>query len=78
MPEEVFPEPVSPSVFVSIRGTRMSKDSIHATFPVLVDKAGLTGLGQRPRPRICCKGDHRDEGRSDAERSENTTNFKSG
>ena len=47
-----FPEPVPPSVFVSIRGTRMNKDSIHATFPVLIDKAGLTGLGQRPRPRI--------------------------
>lgn len=49
--DRLFPEPVSPSVFVSIRGTRMSKDSIHATFPTLIDKAGLTGLGQRPRPR---------------------------
>ena len=48
--DRLFPEPVSPSVFVSIRGTRMNKDSIHATFPVLIDKAGLTGLGQRPRP----------------------------
>lgn len=47
-----FPEPVSPSVFVSIRGTRMNKDSMHATFPVLIDRAGLTGQGQRPRPRI--------------------------
>ena len=47
-----FPDPVSSSVFVSIRGTRMSKDSIHATFPALIDKAGLTGRGQRPRPRI--------------------------
>lgn len=47
-----FPVPVSPSVFVSIRGTRMNKDSIHATFPALIDKAGLTGRGQRPRPRI--------------------------
>jgi integrase len=47
-----FPEPVSPSVFVSIRGTRMNKDSIHAMFPALIDKAGLTGRGQRPRPRI--------------------------
>lgn len=46
-----FPEPVSPSVFVSIRGTRMNKDSIHATFPHLIDMAGLTGRGQRPRPR---------------------------
>ena len=47
-----FPQPVSPSVFVSIRGTRMNKDSIHATFPILIDRAGLTGRGQRPRPRI--------------------------
>lgn len=46
-----FPEPASPSVFVSIRGTRMNKDSIHATFPHLIDMAGLTGRGQRPRPR---------------------------
>jgi integrase/recombinase XerD len=47
-----FPEPVSPSVFVSIRGTRMNKDSIHATFPALIDAAGLTGRGHRARPRI--------------------------
>lgn len=47
-----YPDPVSPSVFVSIRGTRMSKDSIHATFPTLIDRAGLTGRGQRARPRI--------------------------
>lgn len=46
-----FPEPVSPSVLVSIRGTRMNKDSIHATFPALMDRAGLTGRGQRARPR---------------------------
>ncbi len=50
--DQSFPNPVSPSVFVSIRGTRMNKDSIHATFPSLIDKAGLKGLGQRPRPRI--------------------------
>lgn len=49
--DRLFPDPVSPSVFVSIRGTRMSKDSIHATFPHLIDLAGLTGRGQRPRPR---------------------------
>jgi integrase len=47
-----LPEPVSPSVFVSIRGTRMNKDSMHATFPVLIDRAGLRGQGQRTRPRI--------------------------
>lgn len=47
-----FPKPVSPSLFVSIRGTRMNKDSLHATFPGLIDQAGLKGRGQRPRPRI--------------------------
>ncbi|WP_217496256.1 tyrosine-type recombinase/integrase [Arthrobacter sp. 24S4-2] len=47
-----FPDRISPSVFVSIRGTRMNKDSIHATFPLLIDQAGLTGRGQRPRPRL--------------------------
>ena len=50
--DRLFPEPVSPSVFVSIRGTRMNKDSIHATFPALIDMAALTGRGQRSRPRI--------------------------
>lgn len=49
--DQHFPEAVTSSVLVSIRGTRMNKDSIHATFPVLVDRAGLTGLGQRARPR---------------------------
>ena len=50
--DRLFPEPVSPSVFVSIRGTRMNKDSVHATFPALIDTAGLTGRGHRARPRI--------------------------
>lgn len=47
-----FPTPVSPSLLVSIRGTPMNKDSPHATFPQLIDQAGLKGRGQRPRPRI--------------------------
>jgi integrase/recombinase XerD len=47
-----FPEPQSPSLFVSIRGTRMNRNSMHATFPGLIDRAGLTGRGQRVRPRI--------------------------
>ena len=46
------PNPVTPALFVSIRGTRMNKDSLHATFPRLIDQAGLKGRGQRPRPRI--------------------------
>lgn len=47
-----FPVPVTPSVFVSTRGTRLNKNSLNATFPGLIDEAGLTGHGQRPRPRI--------------------------
>lgn len=46
-----FPKPLSPSMFVSIWGTRMNKNSMHATFPDLIDRAGLTGRGQRARPR---------------------------
>jgi integrase len=30
----------------------MNKDSIHATFPKLIDLAGLAGRGQRARPRV--------------------------
>lgn len=48
----LFPEPVSPSMFISMRGTRLNKNSVHATFPALIDRAGLTGRGQRPRPRV--------------------------
>jgi integrase len=47
-----FPKPVSPSLFVSIRGTRLNRNCLHATFPVVIDQAGLKGRGQRPRPRI--------------------------
>jgi len=47
-----FPRPVSPSLFVSTRGTRLNRNSLHTTFPMLIDQAGLAGRGQRPRPRI--------------------------
>lgn len=47
-----FQLPVAPSVFVSTRGTRLNKNSLNATFPSLIDKAGLTGRGERARPRI--------------------------
>jgi integrase len=50
--DDHFPEAQSPSLFVSIRGTRMNRNSMHATFPGLIDRAGLTGHGQRVRPRI--------------------------
>lgn len=47
-----FPVPVTPSIFVSTRGTRLNKNSLNATFHGLIDGAGLTGRGQRARPRI--------------------------
>lgn len=50
--EQQFPTAVSPAVFVSTRGTRLNKNSITATFPGLIDAAGLTGRGQRPPPRL--------------------------
>lgn len=50
--DQCFPKPLSPSLFVSTRGTRLNRNSVHATFPVLIDQAGLAGRGQRPRPRI--------------------------
>ncbi len=46
-----FPDTLSPPVFVSTRGTRMNKDSMQATFPVLIDRAGLTGQGQPTPPQ---------------------------
>lgn len=50
--DQQFPVAVSPAVFVSTRGTRLNKNSITATFPGLIDAAGLTGRGQRSRPRL--------------------------
>ncbi|WP_158250871.1 tyrosine-type recombinase/integrase [Cryobacterium sp. Y82] len=50
--DRVFSAPMSPVLFVSIRGTRLNKNSINATFPHLIDTAGLAGWGQRARPRL--------------------------
>ncbi|MBK5238920.1 MAG: tyrosine-type recombinase/integrase [Actinomycetales bacterium] len=50
--DRIFPLPVSPALFVSIRGTRLNKNSLTATFPHLIDAAGLAGRGQRARPRL--------------------------
>lgn len=50
--DQHFPQPVSPALFVSTRGTRLNKNSVTQTFPGLIDAAGLTGRGPRPRPRI--------------------------
>lgn len=45
-----FAVAVSPALFVSTRGTLLNKNSLTAAFPGLIDAAGLTGRGQRPRP----------------------------
>ena len=50
--DEHFPVAVSRALFISTRGTRLNKNSVTATFPGLIDAAGLAGRGARPRPRI--------------------------
>lgn len=47
-----FPHPASPSLLVSIRGTRLCLSAVHPTFRELVDRAGLRPRGGRCRPRI--------------------------
>jgi integrase/recombinase XerD len=47
-----FPTPHSRSFLVSIRGTRLCQGAVHDTFPSLLRRAGLSGRGQRCRPRI--------------------------
>ncbi|MHB1475332.1 MAG: tyrosine-type recombinase/integrase [Dermatophilaceae bacterium] len=47
-----FPQPKSPSLFVSIRGTRMCYSAVNPTFCQLVRQAGLVPRGGRCRPRI--------------------------
>jgi integrase len=46
-----FPQPVSTSLLVSIRGTRLCRSSIYATFPKLLGQAGI-GADQPRRPRV--------------------------
>lgn len=47
-----FPQPRSPSLFVSIRGTRLCQGAVHDTFPTLLARAGIKGRDGRRRPRI--------------------------
>jgi integrase/recombinase XerD len=46
-----WPEPETPSFFISMRGARLGKATVHDTFRGLVDRAGLKGRGERSRPR---------------------------
>lgn len=46
-----FPVARSPSLLVSIRGTRLSQSAVNETFRELTRRAGLDGRGPRP-PRI--------------------------
>jgi integrase/recombinase XerD len=52
--DEMFPTASSPSFFVSTTGHRLSKSTLHATFRLLVQAAGLepppSSRGRRPRP----------------------------
>jgi len=50
--DDQFLKHESESLFVSIRGTRICQAAVNDTFPVLVDRAGLSGRGARCRPRI--------------------------
>jgi integrase len=47
-----FPQPKSPSFFVSIRGTRLCASAVNPAFVGLVRRAGLTPRGGRCHPRI--------------------------
>jgi integrase/recombinase XerD len=49
--DQRFPQPVSTSLLVSIRGTRLCRSSIYATFPGLLRQAGI-GADQPRRPRV--------------------------
>lgn len=50
--ERAFPRSVSPSLLVSIRGTRLCPSAVHPTFRAMVSQAGLQPRGTRCRPRL--------------------------
>lgn len=49
--DERWPNPATPSLFVSARGQRLGVGTVHDNFRHLVDQAGLQGRGERCRPR---------------------------
>ena len=50
--ERVIPQPPSPSLLVSIRGTRLCESAVHPTFAVMLTQAGLQPRGTRCHPRL--------------------------
>jgi len=50
--ERAIPRPVSTSLLVSIRGTRLCPSAVHPTFRAIVSQAGLHARGTRCRPRL--------------------------
>jgi integrase len=50
--ERVIPQPPSPSLLVSIRGTPLCESAVHPTFRVMLTQAGLQPRGTRCHPRL--------------------------
>lgn len=50
--EQAIPRPASPSLLVSIRGTRLCQSAVHPTFRAMASQAGLQPRGPRCRPRL--------------------------
>lgn len=50
--ERAIAAPASPSLLVSIRGTRLCPSAVHPTFRAMVQRAGLQPRGARCRPRL--------------------------
>ena len=51
MRDERWPEPTTPSFFVSIQGTRLHRSTVGYAFRQMIRAAGLEGRGERCRPR---------------------------
>ena len=49
--DQRWPQPATPSFFISARGQRLGAATVHDNFPILVHRAGLQARGQRCRPR---------------------------
>jgi integrase/recombinase XerD len=50
--DRLCPDPRTPALFVSTRGTRLDHRNIPYTFVSLVETAGITEVGKRRRPRL--------------------------
>jgi integrase len=49
--DHMWPRPLAPAFFISVRGGRLTRGAFNATFVKLIRRAGLEGRGQRVRPR---------------------------